>query len=78
MNFRRYYIPGSTVFITQVVEYREPVFSDPRLVLLLWDILQTYSDFIHSKYSHMSSCMIIFISSYNRRGKAISARSCTL
>ena len=40
MNFRRYYIPGSTVFITQVVEYREPVFRDPKLVLLLWDILQ--------------------------------------
>ena len=40
MNSRRYYIPGSAVFITQVVEYREPVFRDPRLVLLLWDILQ--------------------------------------
>jgi REP element-mobilizing transposase RayT len=26
MNFRRYYIPGSAVFITQVVQGREPVF----------------------------------------------------
>jgi len=39
MNFRRYYIPGSAVFITQVVQYREPVFKDPKLVLLLREIL---------------------------------------
>jgi len=39
MNFRRYYIPGSAVFITQVVQYREPMFKDPKLVLLLREIL---------------------------------------
>ena len=35
MNFRRYYIPGSAVFITQVVESRLPVFRDPAAVTLL-------------------------------------------
>ncbi len=28
MNFRRYYVPGATVFITQVVERREPIFCN--------------------------------------------------
>ncbi|MFZ5920143.1 MAG: REP-associated tyrosine transposase [Chloroflexota bacterium] len=40
MNFRRYYIPGSAVFITQVVQYREPVFRDPENVNLLLEILR--------------------------------------
>ena len=35
MNFRRYYIPGSTVFITQVVESRQPIFRDKKLIELL-------------------------------------------
>ncbi len=36
MNFHRYYISGSAVFITQVVQDRAPVFRDPnRLDLLL-------------------------------------------
>jgi len=39
MNFRRYYIPGSAVFITQVVHGREPVFRDPKNVNLLREIL---------------------------------------
>ncbi len=39
MNFRRYYIPGSAVFITQVVQDREPVFRDPQNVTLLRETL---------------------------------------
>jgi putative transposase len=39
MNFRRYYIPGSAVFITQVVQDREPIFKDSKCVLLLREIL---------------------------------------
>lgn len=39
MNFRRYYIPGSAVFITQVVQDRKPVFRDPRNMNLLRKIL---------------------------------------
>jgi len=35
MNFRRYYIPGSAIFITQVVEARQPVFQDNKLIELL-------------------------------------------
>jgi putative transposase len=35
MNFRRYYIPGSAVFLTQVVESREPVFKDQKFIELL-------------------------------------------
>ena len=27
MNVRRYYVPNATVFITQVVKYREPIFQ---------------------------------------------------
>ena len=40
MNFRRYYIPGSAIFITQVVENREPVFLNPKYLNLLHDILR--------------------------------------
>src|SRR6185503_98523 len=39
MNFRRYYIPGSAVFITQVVHDRRPVFRDSENVSLLREIL---------------------------------------
>jgi len=39
MNFRRYYIPGSAVFITQVVQDREPVFCNPQNLTLLREIL---------------------------------------
>ena len=39
MNFRRYYIPGSAVFITQVVQDREYTFRDLRNVSLLRKVL---------------------------------------
>jgi putative transposase len=39
MNFRRYYIPGCAVFITQVVQNREPVFRNPQNAKLLREIL---------------------------------------
>lgn len=39
MNFRRYYVPGAAVFITQVVQYREPVFRNPEYIVLLREIL---------------------------------------
>ena len=39
MNFRRYYIPGSAVFLTQVVEGRETVFSDFALIELLLETM---------------------------------------
>ncbi|MGB8983510.1 MAG: transposase, partial [Anaerolineales bacterium] len=39
MNFHRYYIPGSAVFITQVVQDRKPVFHDPQCMNLLNEIL---------------------------------------
>ncbi len=35
MNFRRYYVPNAVVFITQVVERRQPIFEfEPHLDLL--------------------------------------------
>lgn len=40
MNFQRYYIPGSAVFITQVVQSRELVFRDRNKVDLLLSILR--------------------------------------
>jgi len=40
MNFRRYYIPGAAVFITQVVEGREHVFRSPENVELLRSVLK--------------------------------------
>ncbi len=44
MNFRRYYIPGSAVFITQVVQNREPVFRDHGNVNLLREILRNVKE----------------------------------
>ncbi len=44
MNFRRYYIPGSAVFITQVVQDREPVFRDPHNMNLLREILRNVKE----------------------------------
>ena len=35
MNFRRYYVPDSIVFITQVVQDHKPVFKDESLIELL-------------------------------------------
>ena len=45
MNFRRYYIPGSAVFLTQVVEGREPVFNDFELIELLLETLRNVKQF---------------------------------
>jgi putative transposase len=44
MNFRRYYIPGSTVFITQVVQDRKSIFSNPENVNLLREILHNVKE----------------------------------
>lgn len=44
MNFRRYYIPGTAVFITQVVQDREPVFRDPENMELLRQILRNVKE----------------------------------
>jgi REP-associated tyrosine transposase len=44
MNFRRYYIPGSAVFITQVVQGREPVFHNPAYMNLLRDIFRNVKE----------------------------------
>ena len=40
MNFRRYYIPNSVVFLTQVVENREPIFKDENHIKLLLEVLR--------------------------------------
>lgn len=40
MNFRRYYIPGSTIFITQVVHGRRCAFHEPANINLLCEILR--------------------------------------
>jgi putative transposase len=39
MNIRRYYFPGQIVFITQVVKDRNPIFNDPKMVVLLKETL---------------------------------------
>ena len=39
MDYRRYYIPDSIVFITQVVDSRTPIFADGTQVALLRSIL---------------------------------------
>lgn len=44
MNFRRYYIPGGAVFITQVVQDREPIFHDPKMILLLREVLHNVQE----------------------------------
>jgi putative transposase len=45
MNFRRYYVPGAAVFITQVVHERQPILADPRVLKLLRSTLQTVKEF---------------------------------
>ncbi len=40
MNFHRYYIPGSAVFITQVVQDREPVFREHQYLNPLCETLR--------------------------------------
>jgi putative transposase len=44
MNFRRYYIPGSAVFITQVVQSRDLVFRDVKNLGLLREILHNVKE----------------------------------
>jgi putative transposase len=44
MNLRGYYIPGSAVFITQIVQNREPVFQDSEHVSLLREILRNVKE----------------------------------
>jgi putative transposase len=44
MTIRRYHIPGSAVFITQVVQNREPVFRNPENVGLLREILRNVKE----------------------------------
>lgn len=44
MNFRRYYIPGSAVFITQVVQNREPAFQDSRNLNLVREIMHNVKE----------------------------------
>jgi putative transposase len=44
MNFRRYYIPGSAVFITQVVQDRALVFREPNHLELLLQILHNVKE----------------------------------
>jgi putative transposase len=44
MNFKRYYIPDSIVFITQVVQGREPVFKDENHLDLLRSTLHAVKD----------------------------------
>ena len=40
MNFRRYYVPNATVFITNVVHLREPIFANPTYIELLRSVLR--------------------------------------
>jgi len=44
MHFRRYYIPGLAVFITQVVQYREPVFRNLENIKLLRQIFHNVKE----------------------------------
>jgi putative transposase len=44
MNFRRYYIPGSAIFLTQVVASRRPVFQDQKFIELLKTTLKNVKD----------------------------------
>jgi REP-associated tyrosine transposase len=44
MNFRRYYVPNAIVFITQVVDRREPIFCESRFVDLLRSVLNNVKE----------------------------------
>ena len=44
MNIRRYYVPDQTVFITQLVKYREPVFANEQYLNLLKEILRNVKE----------------------------------
>ena len=40
MNIRRYYSPGQIVFITQIINQRQPAFHDQKSIALLQDTLR--------------------------------------
>lgn len=44
-KFRRYFVPNSLVFITQVVNKREPIFREKESVALLLKVLHTVKEF---------------------------------
>ena len=44
MRFRRYYVPNSIVFITQVVEGREAIFADKANLDLLRSVLHVVKE----------------------------------
>jgi len=58
MNFRRYYIPDSAVFIIQVVESRRAIFRDQKFIEVLRATLRKvkeysfYHAFIPDLYGH--------------------------
>jgi putative transposase len=78
MNIRRYYIPGNAVFITQVVQDREPIFRNPEYVSLLREILHRV------KEMHPFSMLgYVFLPDHfhfiiQPTGRIILATSCTL
>lgn len=45
MNYRRYYTPNATVFITQVVFQREPFFADEERLAELLTIIRNVKEF---------------------------------
>jgi putative transposase len=45
MRFRRYYVPGAAVFISQVVQDRRPMFQAPRMVHLLRSTLEAVREY---------------------------------
>jgi len=44
MNVQRYYVPNAMVFLTQVVDRREPIFQEERYVLLLRTVLRNVKE----------------------------------
>ncbi len=44
MHFRRYYVPNSLIFITNVVHLREPVFAQPANMELLRSVLHNVKE----------------------------------
>lgn len=46
-NYRRYYIPGASIFITQVTYDRAKILDDPQNLALFWDTLKPFNPSIH-------------------------------
>lgn len=77
MDFRRYYAPGATVFITQVVQDREPIFRDEDCLELLLTTLRRVKElhpFSMLGYVFLPDHFHLLIRPTGER--AISARSC--